>query len=202
MTRLRSLALVVALAALVLGACSDDETPTSSTTTTTEDQAATTTTEATTTDDVVAADEWAEAFCADFGRWTDELQVIAAATAEPAATSAEARDDLAALFGKAAVFTTALADATEDGPAPDVDDGAEVQAALVDRFRVFAATAATTQAAVEALDPDSPTLAADADRLAADFRNQVAGVGDSFAEIDAQYGSAELGAALIDACDF
>jgi hypothetical protein len=200
--RLAAVALAAAVFGGLLVGCSDggdDEA------TTTTDAPATT--DATTTsealpDGTVAVDEWARGFCDDVSSWLDELTVISVATADTSSTPAEAQDALAQLFGQAAVYTTQLADRTAAGGVPDVDGGEDVTSALEDRFLVFAATASGAKEAVEALDVDDPAFADQADAIASGFRDQVAQVGDSFADIDATYGSEELGQAVIDACDF
>lgn len=193
----------------VLGACGTsggdedaDATTTEATDATEPTEEETTTTEAAV--EAVAVEEWAEGFCDAFSTWLDEIQTASSEVGSQvtAGDVESAQTAVAGLFGTASEVTETLISDLESLGAPDIDDGDALVDDLTEKFQGFVDAADTAQAETEALDLDPSTFEADADALIARFQDEVSKVGDSFAEIDVDYPSPELNAAISSSCSF
>lgn len=188
----------------VLGACgtSGGDEDAEATTTEATDAEETTTTEAEV--EAVDVDEWAGGFCDAFSTWLDEIQTASSEVGSQvtAGDLESAQTAVAGLFGTASEVTETLIEDVEALGAPDIEDGDALVGDLSEKFQAFVDAADTAQAETEALDLDPATFEADADALIARFQDEVSKVGDSFAEIDVDYPSPELNAAITSSCDF
>ncbi|MCU1369170.1 MAG: hypothetical protein JWO77_364 [Ilumatobacteraceae bacterium] len=200
----------VAAAITLLGACGasggSDASDTKATTTVAEKEAATTTTtEAEPAGDTVEVAEWADSFCGTFSTWLSEIEDASnrVGTDITPGDVEGAKTAIADLFGTASTATQTLIGDLESAGAPDIEDGDQLVADLVEKFEAFDAAAQDAKADSEALSTDDATaFQADAEELTTRFQDEVNTVADSFGEIDTKYPSQELNDELTSACDF
>jgi hypothetical protein len=180
---------------------SDDPTTTEATETT-EAEEETTTTEAEA--DGVAVEEWAGGFCDSFSTWLEDIQGASSDVGSDITPGDfdGAKAAIAGLFGTASDITTELIGDIEALGAPDIDDGDQLIADLIEKFDGFVAAVDAAEADTEALEADPATFEADIAALTERFSAEVEIVGDSFAEIDEDYPSPELTAAINESCAF
>jgi hypothetical protein len=209
----KSLAVLAAAGMLtVLGGCgtsggeddaADDPTTTEASETTEAAEEETTTTEAP-ADDAVAVEEWAVSFCDDFSTWLTDIQDASSSVGTEIAPGDfdGAKAAIAGLFGTASDITDQLISDLEENGAPDIEDGDQLVADLIEKFEGFVAAVDQAEADTEALEADPATFEADITALTDRFSAEVEAVGDSFSEIDADYPSPELTAAINESCAF
>lgn len=152
--------------------------------------------------DTKTVPDWSAAFCGNFKAWRDALANAnsrAAADVIPG-DNKSAKDAIVALFGDAATETDDLIATLQSGGAPDIDDGDRLVDDLVAKFQGFSDAASSAQADAKLLDANAATFEQDASVLTTRFQDEVTKVGDSFAEIDRAYPSAELSTALTAEC--
>ncbi|MCB1038372.1 MAG: hypothetical protein R2701_06245 [Acidimicrobiales bacterium] len=196
-----SLATLLVATTLALAGCGGSD----GAATTTTGPTTSTSTPTSTTTEAVGIEAWATRFCAAFGDWGTALS---AATKEAeaglsATDVAASKEAVAALFSAASDATEELIAALRDIGAPDIDgDGDTLVEDLAAKFQGFVDAADAASDDVAALDPSSSTFKADANALIRRFQEQVAEVGDSFAEIDRTHSSPGLDEAISSACDF
>jgi hypothetical protein len=167
----------------------------------TTDPAETTTTEA----EGVEVEAWADSFCGSFSTWLDEIQAASSGVADEVVPGdiGSAKTAISNLFGTASAATEGLIEDLEGAGAPAIDDGDQLVDDLVTKFEAFNDAALAAQADTEALaSEDVASFQGAADELTTRFQDEVNTVADSFAEIDADYPSPELNAALSASCDF
>ncbi len=216
--RKSSLALLAAMALLV-GACgasgdggaADQTTSTSEPSSTTVDGSTdadaddTTTTTEDVGGDLVGVDDWAEGFCGSFESWLEGITASGEGLQDSIAPGDldGAKVAIVGLFGDVADQTRELIDEIEVIGAPDIDDGEEFLADLLGRFEAFHAAIEAALSDAEAVSTTDPaSFQATITELLATFQTETEAVGNSFAELDAQYGNAELDAAVTSACSF
>lgn len=200
---MRSLLALLASLTLVatLGACGTSGGDDEAATTTAAAEEETTTTEAEA--EAVAVDEWAAGFCDAFGGWLDDIETASSEISSLSPDDLEtAQSAVSELFGTASDVTEDLIAQLEELGAPDIDDGDQLAADLQEKFQGFVDAADAAQAEVDDLELDLTTFESEFDDLIARFQDEVSAVGDSFAEIDAQYPSDDLDAALSESCTF
>ncbi len=210
----KSLPAIVAVLALALAACgaSGDDDDAADTTTT---EAESTTTEATepeettttTTEpegDGVAVEDWAVEFCGNFETWQGDVQA-AAEDVQSQVTPGDMESAKTAIVGMlqtASDETQELIGQIEDGGAPDIDDGDQFLEDLVGKFQEFDGAIVAVRDDVDALDAGDPvTFQTEVESLLGTFETEVAGIGDSFQELDEEYPSADLNAAIQSSCN-
>lgn len=208
----KSLPAIIAVLALALAACgaSGDDDDAASTTTETESPTTTEGTEpepTTTTEDEgdgVDVDEWAAGFCGDFETWQGDVQA-AAEDVQSQVTPGDMESAKTAIVGMlqtASDETQELIGQIEDGGAPDIDDGEAFLEDLVGKFQEFDGAIVAVRDDVAALDAGDPTtFQTEVESLLGTFETEVAGIGDSFQELDEEYPSADLNAAIQTSCD-
>jgi len=207
--------ITVAAALTLLGACGasggSDGSSDEKTTTTAADKDAVTTTEAeetTTTeadDDAVEVAEWADGFCGSFTTWLEDIQSASSDVGGQVTPGdiESAKTAISGLFGTASDATQTLISDLEAGGAPDIEDGDQLVADLIEKFEAFDAASQDAKADTEALATDDiATFQADAEELTTRFQDEVNTVADSFTEIDANYPSQELNDEITSACNF
>jgi len=172
--------------------------------TSTSSSTSTSTSTTTTTVATIEVEEWAATFCGNFGTWLDGIQAASTAVGSQvtAGDFASAQTAISGLFGTASEVTGVLITEIEAGGAPDIDDGEGLVDDLVDRFGQFVSAADQAKADTDALEVDPATFEADAKELTDRFSAEVESVGESFDQIDADYASADLNAALTKECAF
>lgn len=166
-----------------------------------DDAAETTTTEAA----PIEVEAWADSFCGSFGTWLDAIEAASSGVADEVVPGdiASAKTAISNLFGTASTATEGLIAELEDGGAPDIDDGDQLVDDLIAKFDAFNEAAQAAQADTEALaNEDIASFQGAADELTTRFQDEVNTVADSFGEIDTDYPSPELNAALTASCDF
>jgi hypothetical protein len=184
--------LVVAAAVTVLGACG---------TSSGSDEATTTTTEV----KVVPVATWADTFCGSFSTWLADIEKASNTVGDDVDQGDvdAAKTAIADLFGTASTATqTLISDMKADG-APDITDGDQLVADLIEKFEAFDAAANDAKTEAGSLpDGDVDEFKAAATELTDQFQDEISTVADSFTEIDKNYPSAELSKELTSACDF
>ncbi|MBA3283210.1 MAG: hypothetical protein H0U29_13365 [Acidimicrobiia bacterium] len=176
-----------------------DSTTTEDTTTTTEE--ATTTTE--TDPDAKAVEEWATGFCGNFESWIANIKTAG----ENVGTGIQGGDinagkqAIIGLFQTASAETDTLITSLQDGGYPDIEDGDQLVGDLEAKFADFNQAIRTAQGQAEALPTDDPAaFGTEVQSLVATFDKETTAVGESFAELDAEYPSPELSSALSASC--
>jgi hypothetical protein len=217
---------VLAVLALFAGACgasgdddSADETTsttaaaetTDDTTSTTDDTEDTEPDETTTTEDddasgdLVDVEEWATEFCGDFESWLDGINASSEGVQEGITPGdlEGAKSAIVGLFTDVSGQTRTLIDEIEAGGAPDIDDGEAFHEDLLTKFEDFYTAIDTARSEAEAASTADPaafqTTISD---LVATFQTETETVGNSFSELDAKYGDADLDAAVSASCSF
>jgi hypothetical protein len=214
-----TLAPVLAVVALALGACgasgSDDDADDTTTTavaddadtSTTEDEQddTTTTTEESASGDLVDVEVWAEQFCGDFEGWLDAITAAGESVGDAVQPGdiEGAKTAIVGLFDDVADETDTFIEALEEGGAPDIDDGEAFLDDLVEKFEAFRDAMVTAGDQAEAADTSDPAaFQATITELISDFQTETETVGASFSELDAVYGDRDLDAAVDEACTF
>lgn len=211
------MALLVLTFVAACGASGDDDsagdTTTTEATSTTEatetTEAETTTSEATTTTeatnpDAVAVEEWADGFCGNFETWIANIKTAG----ENVGTGIQGGDveagkaAIVELFATASAETDTLITSIEDGGFPDIDQGDELVDDLIGKFNDFNEAITAARGEAEALPTDDPeAFGAEVEGLVTAFDEETTTVGNSFAELDADYPSPELSSALSSSCE-
>lgn len=213
-----SIAPVLAVVALALGACgasgSDDDADDTTTTSVADDRTSTTgeeqedtttTTEESASGDLVDVEVWAEQFCGDFEGWLDAITAAGESVGDAVQPGdiEGAKTAIVGLFDDVAGETDAFIEAMEEGGAPDIDDGEAFLDDLVEKFEAFRDAMVTAGEQAEAADTADPAaFQATITELISDFQTETETVGASFSELDAVYGDRELDAAVDEACTF
>lgn len=213
----KSLLALLAVLALFAGACgasgdddaADDTTSTSASSATSEpeDDETTTTTEDEDegSGDLVDVEDWAVEFCGNFETWLDGI-TASGDTVGDAITPGDlegAKTAIVGLFDDVSGQTRTLIDAIEAGGAPDIDDGEDFLADLIGKFEDFHTAIEDAKAEAEGVSTADPTaFQATITELVSTFQTETQTVGNSFSELDAEYGDADLDAAVRDACTF
>lgn len=220
----KTVATLMALLALILvsacGASGGDDSADDTTTTaggsvtTTEPDATTTTEEETTTTeesttteptdpDAVAVEEWATGFCGNFETWIANIKTAG----ENVGTGIQGGDinagkaAIVGLFQTASAETDTLITSLQDGGFPDIENGDQLVGDLEGKFADFNEAIRTAQGQAEALPTDDPAaFGTEVQSLVATFDQETTAVGESFAELDADYPSPELSSALSASC--
>lgn len=182
-----------------------DDTPTTEAeeTTTTEDEETTTTEQESSGGGDVDVEEWAEGFCGNFEGWLADIQDASGSVADGITPGdvEGAKAAIVGLFDDASATTDTLITSIEEGGAPDIDDGESLVEDLVGKFEDFNAAIGAAKSDAEALPTADPAaFQSGVNTVVETFQTEVTEVGDSFAELDTQYPSPELNAALSSSC--
>ena len=155
--------------------------------------------------DLTEVNGWADDFCTSFEAWLEGITTAAGGLADGIVPGdlAAAKAVIVALFDDVAAQTTTLVDEVDRIGAPDIDGGERFAAELLDRFKDFGSAIEVARSDAEAVSTSDPTsFQAAVSELIATFQAETEAVGNSFAELSAGHGSAELDGALNAACSF
>lgn len=216
----KSLLALLAVLALFAGACgasgdddaADETTSTSASSATTETEPddtepeeTTTTTEDEPSGDLVEVEAWAAEFCGNFEAWLNGITASGESVGD-AITPGDlegAKTAIVGLFDDVSGQTETLIGQLEAGGAPDIDDGEAFLDDLLGKFEDFHAAIETAKSEAEGVSTADPAaFQATITELVSTFQTETQTVGDSFSELDAEYGDLELDAAVRDACTF
>lgn len=155
--------------------------------------------------DLVAVEVWADGFCGSFEGWLNGVNTLAEGlqSAIVPGDLEGAKTAIVGLFTDVSSLTGTMIDEVDALGAPDIDDGESFHEALLGKFEEFRASIETARGQAEAASTADPaTFQTTISDLVATFQAETQSVGNSFSELDSQYGDAALDAAMSDSCSF
>lgn len=171
---------------------------------TTEPADDTTTTEAESDLEGDDVEVWAVSFCESFdGEWMTAIEDASSTMDVTPGDIEGAKAAIVDLFDTAGSVTEDLIVDLEDLGAPEADNGEEIHAEMLSRFGDFRDLSYAAAEEMAAVPSDDPTAFQTATMDILDgWETDLGDVAASFAEIDAEYPSPELGLAVSANCSF